>query len=67
MNGGPSQTDTFDLNPGHDNGGPFTEVATAVPGTIRVVIAIRFHVLMMAIHQITRESSAASKCVAASA
>jgi uncharacterized protein (DUF1501 family) len=32
MAGGPSQTDTFDLKPGHANGGPFTEIATAVPG-----------------------------------
>src|SRR5258708_27227657 len=31
MNGGPSQTDTFDLKPGHANGGPFTEIATAAP------------------------------------
>src|SRR3954453_17066331 len=32
MNGGPSQMDTFDLKPGHANGGPFREIATAVPG-----------------------------------
>jgi len=32
MNGGPSQTDTFDLKPGHANGGPFREIATSVPG-----------------------------------
>src|SRR5947199_1802349 len=32
MNGGPSQMDTFDLKPGHANGGPFKEIATAVPG-----------------------------------
>jgi hypothetical protein len=32
MNGGPSQMDTFDLKPGHKNGGPYTEVATAAPG-----------------------------------
>lgn len=32
MNGGPSQTDTFDLKPGHRNGGPFREIATSVPG-----------------------------------
>ena len=30
MNGGPSQTDTFDLKPGHKNGGPFKEIATSV-------------------------------------
>lgn len=32
MTGGPSQLDTFDLKPGHANGGPFKEIATAVPG-----------------------------------
>jgi uncharacterized protein (DUF1501 family) len=32
MAGGPSQTDTWDLKPGHKNGGPFKEIATAVPG-----------------------------------
>jgi hypothetical protein len=32
MNGGPSQTDTFDMKPGHANGGAFKEVATNVPG-----------------------------------
>jgi hypothetical protein len=32
MNGGPSQTDTFDLKPGHMNGGPFKETQTSVPG-----------------------------------
>jgi uncharacterized protein (DUF1501 family) len=32
MAGGPSQTDTFDLKPGHANGGPIRPVATAVPG-----------------------------------
>jgi hypothetical protein len=32
MNGGPSQLDTFDLKPGTTNGGPFKEIATAVPG-----------------------------------
>lgn len=32
MGGGPSQTDTFDLKPGHANGGPFKEIATAAPG-----------------------------------
>ena len=32
MNGGPSQTDTFDLKPGHANGGPTKEIATSVPG-----------------------------------
>lgn len=32
MNGGPSQMDTFDLKPGHANGGPVKEIATRVPG-----------------------------------
>jgi uncharacterized protein (DUF1501 family) len=32
MSGGPSQTDTFDLKPGHENGGEFKETATNVPG-----------------------------------
>jgi len=32
MNGGPSTIDLFDLKPGHANGGPFREIATATPG-----------------------------------
>jgi uncharacterized protein DUF1501 len=32
MNGGPSQMDTFDLKPGHKNGGPFKEIVTKAPG-----------------------------------
>ncbi len=32
MSGGPSQMDTFDLKPGHANGGPFREIQTAVEG-----------------------------------
>lgn len=32
MGGGPSQTDTFDLKPGHPNGGTFKEIDTAAPG-----------------------------------
>jgi hypothetical protein len=32
MSGGPSQMDTFDLKPGHANGGLFKEIGTAVPG-----------------------------------
>ena len=31
MAGGPSQTDTFDMKPGHDNGGEFEEIQTSVP------------------------------------
>jgi hypothetical protein len=29
MNGGPSQMDTFDVKPGHANGGPFKDIKTA--------------------------------------
>src|ERR687883_1930952 len=32
MGGGPSQMDTFDLKPGHKNGGPFKAIDTTVPG-----------------------------------
>ena len=32
MAGGPTQTDTFDMKPGHANGGQFKEVATKVAG-----------------------------------
>ncbi len=32
MNGGPSQMDTFDLKPGHANGGPYKEISSSVPG-----------------------------------
>jgi hypothetical protein len=32
MTGGPTQTDTFDMKPGHANGGEFKEVATNTPG-----------------------------------
>jgi uncharacterized protein (DUF1501 family) len=32
MSGGPSQLDTWDLKPGHKNGGPFKERDTAAPG-----------------------------------
>jgi hypothetical protein len=32
MTGGPSQFETFDLKPGHVNGGPFKDIPTAVPG-----------------------------------
>lgn len=32
MSGGPSQLDTWDLKPGHDNGGPFKPIPTSVPG-----------------------------------
>ena len=32
MAGGPSQTDTFDMKPGHANGGEFKEVSTAASG-----------------------------------
>ena len=45
MSGGPSQTDTFDLKPGHANGGPFREIATKVPG-----IRISEHLPKVAAH-----------------
>jgi uncharacterized protein (DUF1501 family) len=32
MSGGPSQTDTWDLKPGHKNGGPYKEINTTVAG-----------------------------------
>ncbi len=32
MAGGPSQIDTFDMKPKHDNGGEFREIHTSVPG-----------------------------------
>ena len=32
MSGGPSQMDTFDLKPGHANGGPYRPISTSVPG-----------------------------------
>jgi Protein of unknown function (DUF1501) len=32
MDGGPSQLETFDLKPGHANGGPSEEIKTKVPG-----------------------------------
>src|SRR5947209_11404343 len=32
MNGGPSQMDTFDLKPGHKNGGPFKGIQTGAAG-----------------------------------
>lgn len=32
MAGGPSQLDTFDPKPGHENGGPFRAIDTAAPG-----------------------------------
>ena len=32
MAGGPSQQDTFDPKPGHENGGPFKAIQTATPG-----------------------------------
>jgi hypothetical protein len=45
MDGGPSQIDTFDLKPGHANGGPFREIGTAVPG-----IRISEHLPLIARH-----------------
>jgi hypothetical protein len=34
MNGGPSQTDTFDPKPDHPNGGPFRSIQTKTPGLL---------------------------------
>jgi hypothetical protein len=45
MNGGPSQVDTFDLKPGHANGGPFQEIRTKVSG-----IRISEHLPRLATH-----------------
>src|SRR5262245_9132348 len=45
MNGGPSTIDLFDLKPGADNGGPFKEIATGVPG-----IKIGEHLPKLAAH-----------------
>jgi hypothetical protein len=45
MNGGPSQMDTFDLKPGHENGGPFKEIDTNVAG-----IKISEHLPQLAKH-----------------
>ncbi len=33
LNGGPATIDLWDLKPGHENGGPFREIATSVSGT----------------------------------
>lgn len=32
LNGGPATIDLWDLKPGHDNGGPYREIETSVPG-----------------------------------
>jgi hypothetical protein len=32
MNGGPSQTDTFDMKAGHAHGGPFQSIESRIPG-----------------------------------
>ncbi len=45
MNGGPSQMDTFDMKPGHANGGSFKEIDTATPG-----IKISEHLPKVATH-----------------
>jgi hypothetical protein len=45
MNGGPSQMDTFDLKPGHANGGPYKEIETSAPG-----LKISEHLPMIAKH-----------------
>src|SRR5947209_3855358 len=45
MSGGPSQLDTFDLKPKHENGGPYKETDTSVPG-----IKISEHLPKLAMH-----------------
>ena len=35
MNGGPPQTDTFDMKPGHKNGGPYKEIETSAAGRMQ--------------------------------
>ena len=45
MSGGPSQMDTFDLKPGHENGGTFKEIETSVPG-----MKISEHLPKLALH-----------------
>jgi hypothetical protein len=45
MPGGPSQTDTFDLKPGQENGGPYKAIDTSVPG-----IQISEHLPLLAKH-----------------
>jgi hypothetical protein len=60
MTGGPSQMDTFDLKPGHRNGGPYREIPTSVPG-IRISehlprLAARMNDLVLIRSMSTRES-----------
>ena len=45
MNGGPSQTDTFDMKPNHRNGGEFKEVSTSAAG-----LRISEHLPLLAQH-----------------
>ncbi|MGI9430394.1 MAG: DUF1501 domain-containing protein [Bythopirellula sp.] len=45
MNGGPSQTDTFDMKPNHRNGGEFGEISTAAAG-----LRISEHLPLLAQH-----------------
>jgi hypothetical protein len=59
MNGGPSQTDTFDPKPGHANGGPFAAIHTSTPG-IRIaehlpLVARQMHHLAIVRSMQTRE------------
>jgi hypothetical protein len=59
MTGGPSQTDTFDMKPGHRNGGEFREIATSVPG-IRISehlpqLARQMHDMVLVRSMSTRE------------
>ncbi len=43
MTGGPSQTDTFDMKPGHANGGSFHEIQTAAPDCVSASIFPVWH------------------------
>ncbi len=50
MPGGPSQLDTWDLKPGHANGGPFRAAQTSVPG---VRISEHLPLLCQWVHRMT--------------
>src|SRR4051812_18373284 len=59
MNGGPSQIDTFDLKPGHRNGGTFQPIGTSAEG-VRFsehlpLLATRAHHLALLRGMSTRE------------
>ena len=56
MSGGPSQMDTWDLKPGHVNGGEFKEIQTASPG-------LRFSEYLPKLAAIVQPSSRAARSV----